>query len=291
MHPTPLSDAQRDAILNREGHEPCPGVDIEFKRPLGSIPGGPDLHATIYRPTKRPAHPAPGLLAFHGGGFIVGDPNGCGEIAKMLALTLGITTVSASYRLATENEPTFPAILDEATLAWRWIQSHAAELQIDPGLIAVSGESAGVLQAAHLAVNSPSLRFSAVEPSPAAFISLWGCMDYVARWFDRNESPGAERDLFGASYQQNPRLYHLASPVSFASGPLPPALFIYGSQDRVVHARQGEIGHTAWQAAKAHSELKIMDNVGHDTVGNNRHQQAKVLQAATEFLAAHLFPN
>ncbi|MDQ8184651.1 alpha/beta hydrolase [Pelagicoccus sp. SDUM812002] len=288
MKPNPLSQAQLDSILLRQGHEPCPGVDIEFNRPLGSLAGGPPIYATIYRPNSRPAQPMPGLLAFHGGGFIVGDPNGCGELAKTLALSLGITTVSASYRLATQNTPSFPAILDETTLAWRWVQQQALELNIDPTRISVSGESAGVLQAAHLAVNSPLQSLSEEENKPAALISLWGCFDYVARWFDRNESPGAEHELLGATYQQNPRLYHLASPVSYASGQLPPALFIYGSQDRVVHARQGEIAHAAWQAANAHSELKIFDNVGHDTVGDNRSQQAKVLQAATHFLAAQI---
>lgn len=288
MKPNPLSQAQLDSILLRQGHEPCPGVDIEFNRSLGSLKAGPPIHATIYRPRARPAKPTPGLLAFHGGGFIVGDPNGCGELAKTLALTLGITTVSASYRLATENTPSFPAILGEASLAWRWIQKHAAELNIDPTRIAVSGESAGGLQAAHLAVNSPLQSLAEEETKPAALITLWGCFDYIARWFDRNESPGAERDLLGATYQQNPRLYHRASPVSYASGPLPPALLIYGSQDRVVHARQGEIAHAAWQAANAHSELKVLDNVGHDTVGENRSQQAKVLQAAADFIAAHV---
>lgn len=288
MTPASLSPSQLDSILVREGHEPCPGVDIEFKRSLGSVPGGPQLHATLYRPSAHPTRATPGLLAFHGGGFIDGNPNGCGEFAKAMALYLGITTVSVSYRLADENTPSFPDILDEATLAWRWIQQQAPELNIDPTRIAVFGESAGGLQAAHLAVNSPLQALSEEESKPAALISLWGCFDYVARWFDRNETPGAERDLLGASYRQNPSLYHVASPVCYASGPLPPALFVCGSQDRVVHARQGEIAHAAWQAANAHSELKIFENVGHDTVGNNRSQQAKVVQAAANFLAAEL---
>jgi len=288
MSPSRLTPEQRAAILDGAGHDPCPGVEIEFKRAIGSAPGGPALHATIFRPTRPGPDPSPGLLAFHGGGYQKGDPNGCGEIAKTLALTLGITTVSASYRLATEDTPSFPGILDDALHAYRWISAHAAELHLNPRRIAVCGESAGVVLAAHLAVNHPRTDFAPGEPGPAALIVQWGCLDFVARWFDLGEKPGAERVLFGASYVQNPALYHQASPITHASAPLPPALFIFGRQDPVVHARQGHLAHAAWQAADAHSELKILPNIGHGVDGGNRPQRADYLQAAVDFLSVHL---
>jgi acetyl esterase/lipase len=108
MTPAAPTPEQLDAILDLQGHEPCPGVEIEFNLPLGSVPGGPGLHATLYRPSRRPAAPTPALLAFHGGGWTSGDPNGCGALAKMLALTLGMPTLSASYRLAPGTGPTYP---------------------------------------------------------------------------------------------------------------------------------------------------------------------------------------
>lgn len=288
MTPASLTSEQLDAILDLQGHEPCPGVEIEFERILGELPDGHSVYATIYRPSHLSSQPAPGLLAFHGGGFIAGNPNGCGEIAKTLALSLGITTVSASYRLASEGEPSYPGIFEEASLSWRWILDHAVELNIDPTRIAVSGESAGVLQAAHLAVESPLLSLDPQTHRPAALISLWGCFDYVARWFDRGQSPGAEADLLGTTYLQDPRLYHIVSPVNYATAPLPPAILVYGSQDRVVHLRQGKIAHAAWQAAGARSELKILDNIGHDTIGDTRYPREQALHAAVKFLAAHL---
>ena len=288
MIPTPLIPGQFDAILDRQGHEPCPGVEIEFKHPLGSVPGGPELHATIFRPARRPAQPAPALLAFHGGGWINGNPDGCGEIAKMLALSLGITTVSASYRLVTDGRPTYPGLLADGLLAYRWVQSHAPKLHIDPTRLVVSGESAGVLLAAHLAVNSPAIALAADEGRPAALIAQWGPFDFVARWFDRGENPGAERPMLGAGYAEDPRLYHESSPITHATGPLPPALLIYGRQDPIVHARQGRIAHAAWQAAGAHSELLVLNQIGHCTEGDNRAQRADYLRAAVGFLAARL---
>jgi acetyl esterase/lipase len=263
-------------------------VEIEFKRPLGSVPGGPELHATIFRPARRPAQPAPALLAFHGGGWINGNPDGCGAIAKVLALTLGLTTVSASYRLVSDGQPTYPGLLADALLAYRWIQVHAIDFGIDPARIVISGESAGVLLAAHLAVNSPAIALAANEPRPAALIAQWGPFDFVARWFDRGENPGAEKSMLGAGYAENPQLYHQSSPMAYAKGTLPPALLIYGRQDPIVHARQGQLAHAAWQAAGAHSELLVLNQIGHCTEGDNRPQREQLLRAAAGFLAARL---
>lgn len=288
MPPTPITKEQFDCILDHAGHEACPGVDIAFKCPLGSAPGGPELHATIFSPTIRPTTPAPAMLAFHGGGWVNGNPDGCGAIAKTLALSLGITTISASYRLASEGNSIYPGLLDDGLLAYRWVQSNADKLCIDPRRIAVCGESAGVFKATHLAVNSPSIGLAHNEPRPAALIAQWGPIDFVARWFDRNENPGSERDMLGVSYEQDPALYHQSNPITYASGALPPALFIYGRQDPIVHARQGKLAHAAWQAAGAHSELQILGNIGHCTEGDNRAQRADFLRTAIGFLAARL---
>tara|TARA_R100000027_G_scaffold2734_4_gene2664 strand:+ start:5895 stop:6755 length:861 start_codon:yes stop_codon:yes gene_type:complete len=282
-----LTPEQTDSILDLQGHDPCPGVEIEFNRQMGSIPNGPELRAVIFRPDKRVATAAPALLAFHGGGWVSGRPEGCGAIAKTLSASLGIVTIAVSYRLAEAKRPSYPYVLEEASHAWQWVQTQATELGVDPQRIAVSGESAGVFQATHLAINSPLVSFK-TSARPAALLAQWGPLDFVARWFDKQENPGAELSLLGCEYKQNPALYHHSSPITYASGPLPPALFIYGRQDRTVHARQGQIGHAAWQAAGAHSELKIVDNIGHGTEGDNRAQRWEFLRTAVDFFEARL---
>lgn len=288
MTPISLGTEQINAILDCQGHEPCSGVDIEFNRKLGSVPNGPELHATIYRPSLRRATNLPAVLAFHGGGWVAGDPNGCGEVGKMLALSLGITTVSVSYRLVTDNKPIYPGLLDDGLLAYRWIQKNATELGIDPMRIAVSGESAGVIMAAHLAVNSPAINFLVNETRPAALIAFWGAFDFIARWYDKGERPGAEYGMLGGGYTENPQLYHEASPITYAKGKLPPAFLVFGRQDTVVHPRQGVLAHAAWQRANAYSELYVLGNVGHNTEGNNREQRTAYLKSLVGFLAAQL---
>lgn len=287
--PQPLTDAQLAAALDHPGTAPCPGVQITTRVPLGvATPDGPALHVSIFRPALRAAAPVPALLIFHGGGYTEGAPEDCGEVGKYLAATLGIVTVAASYRLASPTRATFPAILTDARHAWRWLQTHASELGVAPSRVAVAGRSAGVLLAGHLAVASRFTDYAEGEARPAALIAEWGPIDFVARWFDRGESAGAEGALLGASYETNPALYHQSSVLAHASGALPPALFIYGRQDSVVHARQGRLGLAAWRAAGAHAELSVLPNIGHGVVGDNRPQRHESLRLIAGFLAARL---
>jgi acetyl esterase/lipase len=284
----PMTEEQIDAIVDRPGDGPCPGVEALINQPIGAAAGGEPLRVSIFRPAERPAALAPAVLAFHGGGWQNGDPNGCGALAKYLAVRLNLTTVSASYRLATRQRTAFPQVLDDGVYAWKWVQSQAETLRIDPRRVAVSGESAGVLLAAHLAIGSPLIRLETNHPRPAALLSNWGTMDFVARWYDKGEAAGPEQVLFGTHYLADPALYHRASPITYASGQLPPALFAYGRQDHQVHPRQGQLGLSAWQAAGAHAELRIIRNIGHDCQGDTRPARLEWLQTVADFVAANL---
>ncbi len=283
-----LRQEQIDTILDEPGHGPCPGVELFLDQGIGAATGGEPLRVSIFRPVERSATPAPAVLAFHGGGWQNGNPNGCGTLAKYLALRLNITTVSASYRLATRERKTFPCLLDDGMYAWNWVQSQAETLCIDPRRVAVSGESAGVLLAAHLAVGSPFVTFAANQLRPAALLANWGPVDFVARWFDKGEAAGPEEVLLGKHYMSDPSLYHRASPITYATGNLPPALFSYGRLDRLVHPRQGRLGLAAWQAAGADSELHVIHNIGHGCEGDTRTAMFEWLQAVADFVARKL---
>ncbi|HWB22798.1 MAG TPA: alpha/beta hydrolase [Gaiellaceae bacterium] len=102
----------------------------------------------IYRPGDDP-EPGPVLIFFHGGGWVVGSIETHDGIARALANRSGCAVVSVDYRLAPEHR--FPAAIDDAWSATRWVLANAAELGLDPGRVAVGGDSAGGTLAAVVA--------------------------------------------------------------------------------------------------------------------------------------------
>jgi len=77
----------------------------------------------------------------HGGGFVVGSVATEHVGAANLASNLGAVVVSVEYRLAPEHP--FPAGLNDCYAALKWVHACATDLGIDPGRIAVYGQSAG----------------------------------------------------------------------------------------------------------------------------------------------------
>ena len=110
--------------------------DLTADGPLGTIP------LRVYRPGGVPdSRPLPVLVFFHGGGWVIGDIETHDVVCRQVTAEAGISVISVDYRLAPENK--FPAAVDDAWAATRWIAAHGAELGIDPARLAVGGDSAG----------------------------------------------------------------------------------------------------------------------------------------------------
>ena len=109
------------------------------------IPGAAgELDAILYRPAGNKGKEGPTLPAlvfFHGGGFVIADAKTYDASTRALADTGNCVVISVDYRRAPENK--FPAAVEDAYAATQYIITHAAEHNIDPGRVAVGGESAG----------------------------------------------------------------------------------------------------------------------------------------------------
>ncbi|BDG74460.1 alpha/beta hydrolase [Roseomonas fluvialis] len=92
----------------------------------------------------------PCLLYLHGGGWVIGDLDSHDQICRSLANHLGAAVIAVDYRLAPEAR--FPAAVEDAVAALRFVVAQAAQLAIDPTRIAVGGDSAGGNLAAVLAL-------------------------------------------------------------------------------------------------------------------------------------------
>jgi acetyl esterase len=102
-------------------------------------PAGP-IPVRIYTPPATGQTP-PVVMYFHGGGFAVGDLDTHDGTARQHAVGADAVVVSVDYRLAPEHP--YPAAVDDAWAATRWVAGHGAELGADSSRLAVAGDSAG----------------------------------------------------------------------------------------------------------------------------------------------------
>lgn len=108
-------------------------IDRTVPGPAGRIP------VRIYTPI--PADRLPGLVYFHGGGMVIGSLDSSDRPCRELAHLGGRVVVSVDYRLAPEHP--FPAAVDDAYAATKYVIENAGEFGIDGSQVAVGGESAG----------------------------------------------------------------------------------------------------------------------------------------------------
>ena len=97
------------------------------------------IPARLYIP--REGEVLPVLLYFHGGGWVLGDLDSVDSLCRSLANAAGSMVLSVDYKLAPEHK--FPAAVEDAYSAIKWIADNATGLNGDPRRIAVGGDSAG----------------------------------------------------------------------------------------------------------------------------------------------------
>ena len=113
-------------------------------------PGGKVL-AWLYRPAgTRAGESLPVCLFFHGGGWTFGDLDTHDVACRTLANFGRFGVASIDYRMGPEHK--FPAAVDDAYAALRWLLAQGTALGLDPRCVAVAGDSAGGNLAAAVAL-------------------------------------------------------------------------------------------------------------------------------------------
>jgi acetyl esterase len=235
-----------------------PVARVEDRRIPG--PGG-EIPLRIYTPEGD--GPRPGIVFFHGGGWVIGNLDTHDGTARKLANASGCTVVSVDYRLAPEHR--FPAAAEDCHAALAWTAAHAAELGLRADALAVAGDSAGGNLAAVTALmareRGPALRFQLlVYPVTAPDFD-------TASYRENAEGYLLTRDTmrwFWDQYAPEPaqRRNPWAAPLVAAdlSG-LPPALVITAEYDPL--RDEGEAYARRLREAGVRAELRRYDGMIH----------------------------
>jgi acetyl esterase len=233
IHAAPRMETLEPAVLRQmsfAGPAQAPSDDVATRDLEAGGAAGP-LPARLYVPKGSPDI-GPGLVFFHGGGFVIGDLASHDGVCRRLAERSGVKILSVAYRLAPEHR--FPAAHDDALASTRWAFDNAASLGFDRARIGIGGDSAGGNLSASVALDMRSdpdrrLRFQLLlYPATQTAEKLPSRTEFAEGYF----LTGALIDyfidhLFGDARQDDPRVAVLNQDVTGA----PPAFVSVGSCD------------------------------------------------------------
>ena len=205
-----------------------------------------------------PTEQAPIVVFAHGGGFLSGHHYTAVRYLHPLAAR-GYVAATITYRLA--NEAPWPAALEDAKCAVRWLRHHARELGGDPDRIVMAGDSAGGYLAAMTAltpgeyegdggcnevsseIQGAVLFYPPVDMESVAELGMTQDMEHLYGYFGD--------DLANAS------------PVNRVHGACPPILTLTGENDPITTVGDISTFHQALASAGVPERLEVFPKASH----------------------------
>lgn len=169
------------------------------------------------------------MLYFHGGGYVMGSCRSHRAIVAKFVAGSGIGALVFDYRLAPEHP--FPAALDDAVAAYRWLLSQ----NFSPARLAFVGDSAGggLCLATLLAARDQGI------PLPAAAVALspWTDLKCTGNSYRRKDplAPEGSWRVYSKYYVgENDPTLPLISPLYGDLAGLPPLLIYVGENESML---------------------------------------------------------
>ena len=312
---SPIVAPASSATETTAANPPAPGqLDV---MPQGGGPGGASTFASVdptvtdlayanlseaqkldlYIPTTGDG-PFPIVIMVHGGGFMFGDKSdGAGLTGVDQLLEAGYAVASINYRLS--GEATWPAQIQDAKAAVRFLRVVADEYNLDPEHFGAWGASAGGNLVALLGTTCGVAELEGADLGNAdqsscvqAVVDWFGPIDFLkldeqfagtecAQNHDAADSP--ESKLVGAPIQTVPDIVATTNAMSYIDPEDAPFLIQHGSADCNIPPVQGKNLADALGADKA--TYYLIDGAGH---GGAQFETPENLQIVIDFLNQNL---
>lgn len=214
-------------------YDPAARLEVTTTEVVNKDDGDVALPMTIFQPSGD--GPFPALVRVHGGAWNVGTVDGAARIDHALA-ECGMVVVAMEHRRAPKYP--YPAQVQDANAAVRWLKAHAAEYKVDPSAVGGAGDSSGAHTMLLNAMQPDDARYTEGNEGDASVnyvIAMWGVLDPYTRYFyardhGRDDIVSRTEAYFlttDGMKQANPQMMiERQEPVR-----LPPVLIIQGDTD------------------------------------------------------------
>jgi acetyl esterase len=209
-----------------------PVGEIAVHRPL-TIPTRSGEIAGLLLDARATREPGPVVVWYHGGGFVTGDLETHRGFAVEIARQLDLPVLLVDYRLAPEAP--YPAAVQDAEDAARWLASRPAELGREIDALVLGGDSAGGTLAI---VTAMALRDAAAALAVTAHIVIYPGTD-LSRPYPSQREFATGRLLTEAGLRWYYEQYAVdahdwrGSPMLGEFAGLPPAVVLTAGEDPV----------------------------------------------------------
>jgi len=265
--------------------------EVELRRNAA----GRMLMARIYQPQG--AGPFPAVLDLHGGAWTRKDRLAEEPMDRALASS-GLVVAAVDLTLAAEAP--YPACVQDANYAARWLKANAARWNGDASRLGVYGSSSGGHVAELLAMRPRGPRYSAIPLAGAPDVDAsvaWVAMrsppsNTVARYQNaerrNNETMIKSNRTFFSPWET----IHEGNPQEIIERgeevTLVPFLIMQGAlDDNVLPAMQEKFAET-YRAAGGHCDYRLFEGSTHEWVAEPGPQTDKARTTVKEFIARQL---
>jgi acetyl esterase/lipase len=237
---------------------PPPADTSHIKRKFLNIPYAnisPAQQLDVYLPDEGDG-PFPAIIAIHGGAFMGCDKADLQVLPMLEGLKRGYAVVSINYRMS--GEAKFPALVQDAKAAVRWVRANATQYKFNPQRIASWGGSAGGYLSNMLGISAGISELedlslgNADQPCNVQTVVAWYApanflkMDehlaasglLAPPGFRHNEADSPESLLLGQLITEIPEKVKAANPETYIRPGAPPFLLQHGTKDPVVPVQQ-----------------------------------------------------